>query len=79
MEAAQYFGATIETFSRGFALGFGIRMMKFTWVDGKDVDFKERMHISCESGLAVACMVHGAAILLPHKFRQYWLESDSYY
>ena len=74
VKAILYFGATLETFSRGFCLGFGIRMMKFTWVDGKDISLRERVQLSAESGLAVAAVVHGSAIFLPHHFRQQWFD-----
>ena len=74
VKAILYFGATLETFSRGFCLGFGVRMMKFTWVDGKDVSFRDRVQISAESGLAVAAVVHGSALFLPSHLRQRWFD-----
>ena len=72
VEAILYYGNTLETFSRGFCLGFGVRMMKFTWESGKTVSLRDRLQLSAESGLAVAAMVHGSAIFLPQHFREKW-------
>ncbi|CAB9510701.1 expressed unknown protein [Seminavis robusta] len=73
-EALMYFGTTIETFSRGFGLGFGGRMMKFVW-ENKDENtdnLMERMKVCSVSGMALAAVVHGAALFIPADWRLKW-------
>lgn len=76
IDGGVYLTSTIEVLVRGFSLGFGIRMLKYIWLqEDEAVDrIRDRSYISAVSGLAVAAFIHGFSLFVPIQMRLDWFE-----
>ena len=68
---------TAETLFRGFAFGFGARMLKFAIVH-QDEDLsklRDRMLKSAVVGLSLSSLIVGMSIFMPARYRSQWFEN----
>lgn len=80
------FGTTIELLIRGFALGFGLRMLKFlvletdtseyTNTTAKLRSFRSQVLMATVAGISLAAMMHGSSLFIPAHLREDWFSSS---
>lgn len=76
-----YLAATLEVLVRGFALGFGARMLKCLLWDNESSNatmdkMGEQIRISMLCGLATTSFIFGSSLFLPAQMRINWFQYD---
>ena len=68
--------STAETALRGFALGFGARLWKFTFIEKEEgLDkLRERLIQASVAGLSVASVILGMSLFVPPQYRTLWFD-----
>ena len=72
--------ATAETILRGFTLGFGTRMLKFSLIDNDEDLDKLRDHLikAVVTGISLSSFILGMSMFLPERYRALWFQSGMY-
>jgi hypothetical protein len=77
------FGTTLELLFRGFALGFGLRLLKAlfsptTTHDSKPIpSVRSQLFVDAAvAGISLAAFLYGSSLFVPAKFREEWYRSN---
>jgi len=67
---------SMETLLRGFALGFGTRMLMFMFLNDDEAMAKlpQYSKISFWAGLAMASVIFGSSMIIPSSLRALWFD-----